>query len=383
METVAEIHSTDIGVIAEETLGRRIDIAVDRGPHEAEPALPVAVILRQPQHAVVRERLDGGAALGRALGDPLNGTDREPTGQAARDLRGTQDARGIVADPPRVEQPFTATVHDVAVHTEIEDARSFHEERAPLLIERLEGREIDDRRVRLDLAEVGVYGRIDGDVRSDAVFDVRTPIILLVALESRGRQVLGDRVRGDFQPPRCRETIETDDVTELRNEAAARDSVQRPTDALAAVPVDVAPDREAKRVTGGVRIPELRQRNAKLRGPPHRIHLRGHFPHPVPRVVFLLIVAVHRIIALYPAGIHGKLEARAPVVVGVDHDLDLVTADADVAAGQELLDAVGMVIESADEHIKIVLVVSDLRFRRKARVRVFGRLTLPEVLDDW
>src|SRR5436309_3303614 len=254
METVAEIHSTDIGVIAEETLGRRIDIAVDRGPHEAEPALPVAVILRQPQHAVVRERLDGGAALGRALGDPLNGTDREPTGQAARDLRGTQDARGIVADPPRVEQPFTATVHDVAVHTEIEDARSFHEERAPLLIERLEGREIDDRRVRLDLAEVGVYGRIDGDVRSDAVFDVRTPIILLVALESRGRQVLGDRVRGDFQPPRCRETIETDDVTELRNEAAARDSVQRPTDALAAVPVDAAPDREAKRVTGGLRF---------------------------------------------------------------------------------------------------------------------------------
>src|SRR6266566_2850230 len=93
MKAVAEIDRTDIGMIAEEPLGRWVDIAVDRRPHEAEPALPVAEILRQPQDAIVRKRLDRHAALGRALGDPLNGTDREATGQAARDLGGSGASR--------------------------------------------------------------------------------------------------------------------------------------------------------------------------------------------------------------------------------------------------------------------------------------------------
>jgi len=95
-----------------------------------------------------------------------------------------------------------------------------------------------------------------------------------------------------------------------------------------------------------------------------------------------LVVTVHGIIALHPSGIHGKLEAGAPVVVGVDHDLDLVTADADVTARQELLDAVGMAIERAHEHVKVVLVVGNLRFRRKARVRVLGRLELAKLPND-
>src|SRR6266511_959140 len=267
MKAVAEIDRSDVGLIAEESLGRRVDIAVDRGPHEAEPALPVAEILRQPQYAVVRKRLDGHTALGRALRNPLDGTDREATGQAARDLGGPQDATGIVADPPRVEQPLAGTVHDIAVHTKIESARSFHEERAPLLIERLEGREIDDGRVRFDLPEIGVDGRIDGDVRCNAIFDVRAAVKLLVALESRGRQVLGDGVRGDLQAPRRGQAIEPHDVAELRHEASARHAVQRPTHTLAAVAVDVAPDREAEYVAGGMRVAELRQRNAKLRRP--------------------------------------------------------------------------------------------------------------------
>src|SRR5258705_7997733 len=215
MKAVPEIDRTDIGLIPEETLSRQVYIAVDRGPHEAEPALPVAEILRQPQYAVVRKRLDGHAALGGALGDPLNGTDREATGQAARDLGGSQDATGIVADPARVEQALARTVHDIAVHTKIESTRSFHEERAPLLIERLEGREIDDRRVGLDLPEIRVHGRVDCDVGGDAVFDVRTAVKFLVAVESRGRQVLGDGVRCDLEAPRRGQAIEPHDVAEL------------------------------------------------------------------------------------------------------------------------------------------------------------------------
>src|SRR5258705_12698492 len=104
------------------------------------------------------------------------------------------------------------------------------------------------------------------------------------------------------------------------------------------MPVDVAPDREAKDVAGGMRVAELRQRNAKLRGPSQRIHLRADFPDAVPGVVFLLIVTVHRVVALHPTRVYRELEAGTAVVVGVDDDLDLVTADPDVAAGQKLLD---------------------------------------------
>src|SRR6266540_2286002 len=382
MKAVAEIDRTDIGVIAEEPLGRRVDIAVDRGPHDAEPALPVAEILRQPQYAVVRKRLDGHAALGRALGDPLDGTDREATGQAARDLGGPQDATGIVADPARVEQPLAGTVHDIAVHTKIENARSFDEERAPLLIERLEGREIDDGRVGFDLAEIGVHGRIDGDVRCDAVLDVRTAVVLLVALESRGRLVLQHRIRCHLEAPWSGQALEPHDVAELRHEAAARRAVQGPTHALAPVAVDVAPDGESEGVARGVSVAELGKRNPKLRGPTERVYLCRDFPDTVPRVVFLLIVTVHRVIALHTRRVHGKLKAGSPVVVGIDHDFDLITADADVAAGQKLLDAVGMRVEGSYENVEVVVVVGDLGFRGEARVRVLGRLELPEVLDD-
>src|SRR5258705_13318892 len=105
MKAVAEIDRSDVGLIAEESLGRRVDIAVDCGPHDAEPALPVAEILRHPQYAVVRKGLDGHAALGRALGDPLDGTDREAPGQAPRDLGGLQGATTSVAEQVRGGQP--------------------------------------------------------------------------------------------------------------------------------------------------------------------------------------------------------------------------------------------------------------------------------------
>src|SRR5258705_16895 len=80
--------------------------------------------------------------------------------------------------------------------------------------------------------------------------------------------------------------------------------------------------------------------------------------------------------------IHGKLKAGSTVVVGIDHDFDLITADADVAAGQKFLDAVGMRVEGSYENVEIVVVVGDLGLRGDARVRILGRLELPEVLDD-
>src|SRR5256714_10688286 len=110
--------------------------------------------------------------------------------------------------------------------------------------------------------------------------------------------------------------------------------------------IDITPDREAEDIARRMRVPQLRQRNAEFRGPAERVDLGRDFPDAVPRVVFLLIVPVHRIVALDASGVYRELEAGAPVVVGIDDDLDLVTADADVATSQELLDTVGMRVNS-------------------------------------
>src|SRR5258705_1523617 len=108
VKAVAEIDSPDVGVAAEKALGPLIDIAVHGRRHEPDAARPVAEVLRQPQHAVVRRRLEGDAAVGRALGEPLHRTDREAAGEAAGDLGGAEDSAGVVADtagrenaPPR------------------------------------------------------------------------------------------------------------------------------------------------------------------------------------------------------------------------------------------------------------------------------------------
>src|SRR5438270_3098777 len=146
--------------------------------------------------------------------------------------------------------------------------------------------------------------------------------------------------------------------------------------------IDIAPDRKAEDIAHRMSVPQLRQRNAELRGPAERVDLGRDLPNTVPRIVFLLIVTVHRIVALDASGVYRELEAGAAVVVGIYDDLDMVTADAEVAAGQELLDTVGMRVKGSHENVEIAVVVGDPGFGREARVRILGRLELPEVLDD-
>src|SRR3989449_9498966 len=92
-------------------------------------------------------------------------------------------------------------------------------------------------------------------------------------------------------------------------------------------------------------------------------------------------IVVDRVVALHAGRIHGELEAGAAVVVGVDDDLDLVGGGADVAAGEELEDAIRVGIERPDEHVEVARVVRDLRFRREPRVAVLLGLELAELRD--
>jgi hypothetical protein len=56
--------------------------------------------------------------------------------------------------------------------TEGEDSGALHEERPLFLVPGLEGREVHNRRVNFDLAEIGVQGGVQGNVGAEPVLQV-------------------------------------------------------------------------------------------------------------------------------------------------------------------------------------------------------------------
>ena len=64
------------------------------------------------------------------------------------------------------------------------------EERAPLVEDRLERREVHDRRIRFDLAEVGIDRRVQREVRPEPVLEIAAgaPADLVVERISRVRR---------------------------------------------------------------------------------------------------------------------------------------------------------------------------------------------------
>src|SRR5438034_1175612 len=79
--------------------------------------------------------------------------------------------------------------------------------------------------------------------------------------------------------------------------------------------------------------------------------------------------------------VYSELVPGAPVVVGVNHDLELIGRRAHVATRQDSQDAVGMGIEGADEGVEVAIVVGDLGFRGEAWVAVLPRRELAERRD--
>jgi hypothetical protein len=92
-------------------------------------------------------------------------------------------AAGLSPNPAAVEESQPRKLEELLV---------FHEERALLWKERLERREIDDRWIDLDLAEVRVHGDVEG-VLPQAVSEVHADLIAKVgAIEKR----VARRLRG-------------------------------------------------------------------------------------------------------------------------------------------------------------------------------------------
>ena len=394
-EPVPEVHRTDVRVTPQRGVGQGVEAAVHRREHHADAALTLAEILLPAQHRIVGRGLGGaiGAARG-ALRNPFEQahclTARQPAGQLAREVdRGSNGRASVIRrelrrppDTTRVEQPLTVAVHLAAVHVEAEDPCARDEEGTALLEEGLEGREVEDGGVGLHLPEVRVDGGVERQVGGEPVFQVRPSCELLgpiKAVAGCDRHVLRHRVGRDLQSARCGESHQTGDVPQLGGEARLRLPVHRPGDPLR-VPLDVAPHGEAERVRVRMRVAQLRQRYLELRRPAERVHGRRHLPYAVPGIV-LVVVVVDRVIALHSGRVDRELVAGAPVVVGVDDDLELIRRRPHVATRQDLQDAVGMGIEGADERVEVVVVVGDLGFRGEPRVTVLPRRELAERRD--
>src|SRR5439155_3964044 len=79
-----------------------------------------------------------------------------------------------LTDAPRVEElwPITQLGEPAAVPCEPENVSAFDEER-PLLLElHFESREVDEGGVQVHLAEIGVDGGVERDVRGHAVLEI-------------------------------------------------------------------------------------------------------------------------------------------------------------------------------------------------------------------
>ena len=104
-------------------------------------------------------------------------------------------------------------------------------------------------------------------------------------------------------------------------------------------------------------------------------------PDRVPCDVLVAVVE-DRVVGLHPGGVHRELVAGPPVVVGVEHQRDVVGRRRVVAAGEQAHDAVGVGIECPDEGVQVVLVVGDASLGAELRLGALGRLGLEE-LSRW
>ncbi|MCA9764609.1 MAG: dihydrodipicolinate synthase family protein, partial [Gemmatimonadetes bacterium] len=168
-----------------------------------------------------------------AIGDRDQRADVGARRQLAGQLGGAQDPRGVGAVDPlglgcQRRRRADAPAVEVAARVRAEDLGALDEER-PLLGERdLEGVEVDDRRIGLDLAEVGVEGGVEGEPGPEPELEVEAGV------EPRLAQV-GERVAGLEAPGAAhrqagrheRQQLEAEPVV-ARRQAAQLAEVRRP-----------------------------------------------------------------------------------------------------------------------------------------------------------
>ena len=177
---------------------------------------------------------------------------------------------GGASDASAVEQLVPA-----ARKVEVEDARVFHEEWAALVEERLECRQVDDRRVRLDLPEVGVDRSVQRECRPEAVAQIHSEtttgggaVEKRITIDGGTIVQVAHDVRQCLETPRRARDVHAFHTPHLTDHAPLQPRHQRVVRLL------VVRDARAKEIHApgllvvGRLVANLGEWNAKLHGPP-------------------------------------------------------------------------------------------------------------------
>ena len=361
---------------------RGVELATDVGDLGAELGAAAVQFAQRANDEIIGLRLDRRrGAADHPFGDRVDHADGDAIREPAGELGGAGDMGecGIVrrrpelrraADAARVEDPLAGAAAAI-------QAGSLLEERPALIEPDLECRQVEHRGIGLHLSEIRVHGGVEGEVRREPGLHVEPdggPAHAAVAGGRRLGDVLRHRVGQQLEVPRRSDAGNAAERAELRDERIDRCPVHRPRVALVEA-CDVPPDAEAEFVRRFRIEPELAERHAKLGGPAEFVDPRRRVPHAVPRHV-LDHIGVDRGVALHSGRVHHQFHRRAPVVIGVDHDLDLVRRGLHVATAEEPGDAVGMRVERPYEDVQVVIVVRRPNLGCERRVEVLPGLEL-------
>ena len=381
--------------VAHERIGQgraRFQVAQDGRTDETQAAPPVAEFLQAAHGAVIGERLDLGlgAHAGHvdigvlALGQGADRADGEALSDLAGHLGRAQDGRPIghvrragpgiaalrrPADAAAVEEdrigPAVGLVGVGAAPAEIvEDARALDEERPLLLVIGLLVADVDDRRIDLDLAEIGIDGQVQGQVALQSGLEVEarvgSPFPAGAERIARHDRLDVRAARGegrDLQPPAAVDIPDPDQVGEPGNHPALLlGPPGQPGRFVLAL--DDALEIDAPCVGVPVLESELVEGNAHLDRPAPVVDAGRAVPDPVPNRIGLLVVRK------CPVGdragrVDREVVAAAAVQVGIDAEIDPVGLDRLVAPAEAGNDELGPRIGHSGGDVEGVFVEGD------------------------
>jgi hypothetical protein len=262
----------------------------------------------------------------------------------------------------------------------LEEPAPLDEERALLVIERLERRQVEHGRIRFDLAEVGLHGRVEREVGGDAVPEVRPHVaepvhVITRPLDARIGRAL-DEVRKELDLTRRMDARQSGQVAPAAHGPVLLAIPDHPGCVLAAplhVPVDLEPPRHHR--LGAVL--DRGEGNPDL-GVPAVLVARGlGLPDRVP--VHVGVAVIEDVGVLLHAG-RADLEvvARRVVVIRVDVHAHDVTARIAIAARELGDDLRRILLEARDPEVDRVLVVDHLEYRLLRRILAPIRIPLAE-----
>ncbi len=358
-------------------MGEGLDLGL--GPRPVDVDLGVFPLRQRRDGAEVEAAADLPRDLGRAQ-------DRRPVGHVDEAGLGNAALRRA-PDPPAVEElrvgPAVGLVDVEAAFAEVEDARALDEEGPLFRVVGLLVADVDDGRVDLDLAEVGVDRGVEGQVALQAGLEVEAGVPAEVApgpervpgfLRARLGPARG--IGGGLDPAAAVDVPDADEVGEARDQAALLLGLPGiPVGLL--FPHDDALEIDGPEVSAALREPELVERDAHLERPAFAVDAGGAFPDAVPRRVHELVV-IERPVHDRAGRIDGEEVAAPPVVIRVDPEVEPVRIDLVVAASEQPDDAVRPRIAAAGGDVEVLAVVGDPDGRRLGRGRAVRRVRLDE-----